>query len=99
MMALVIRWACAADYNSCYPTAPELDLSPLSLPSHPLQSPITIMPRERSLSGTIPSMETSHDDLKDNTVIIGWCIACLSCSSAPVAQAALPKQYSVHREI
>ena len=29
------------------------------------------MTRERSLSGTIPSMETAHDNLKDNTVIIG----------------------------
>jgi len=29
------------------------------------------MPRERSMSGTIPSMETSHDDLKDNTIIVG----------------------------
>ncbi|XP_006460350.1 hypothetical protein AGABI2DRAFT_192087 [Agaricus bisporus var. bisporus H97] len=28
------------------------------------------MPRERSLSGTIPSMETSHEELKDNTIII-----------------------------
>jgi hypothetical protein len=23
------------------------------------------------MSGTIPSMETAHDDLKDNTIIIG----------------------------
>lgn len=29
------------------------------------------MPRERALSGTIPSMETSHEELKDNTIIIG----------------------------
>lgn len=29
------------------------------------------MPRERSMSGTIPSMETSHDELKDNTIIVG----------------------------
>ncbi|KAM6495870.1 glucose-6-phosphate 1-dehydrogenase [Amanita muscaria] len=28
------------------------------------------MPRERSLSGTIPSMETSHEVLTDNTIII-----------------------------
>ncbi|TFK43515.1 glucose-6-P dehydrogenase [Crucibulum laeve] len=28
------------------------------------------MTRERSLSGTIPSMETTHDELKDNTIII-----------------------------
>ncbi|KAF5333127.1 hypothetical protein D9611_002595 [Ephemerocybe angulata] len=28
------------------------------------------MPRERSMSGTIPSMETTHDELKDNTIII-----------------------------
>jgi glucose-6-phosphate 1-dehydrogenase len=28
------------------------------------------MGRERAMSGTIPSMETSHDQLKDNTVII-----------------------------
>ena len=28
------------------------------------------MPRARSLSGTIPSMETSHQELKDNTIII-----------------------------
>ncbi|KAL0579690.1 Glucose-6-phosphate 1-dehydrogenase [Marasmius crinis-equi] len=28
------------------------------------------MTRERSMSGTIPSMETSHDQLKDNTIII-----------------------------
>jgi glucose-6-phosphate 1-dehydrogenase len=28
------------------------------------------MTRERSLSGTIPSMETSHEALKDNTIII-----------------------------
>ncbi|KAJ3566309.1 hypothetical protein NP233_g7085 [Leucocoprinus birnbaumii] len=28
------------------------------------------MTRERSLSGTIPSMETSHEELKDNTIII-----------------------------
>lgn len=27
--------------------------------------------RQRSMSGTIPSMETSHDELKDNTIIIG----------------------------
>lgn len=30
-----------------------------------------IMTRERSLSGTIPSMETSHEELKDNTIIVG----------------------------
>ncbi|KAF9568884.1 hypothetical protein CPC08DRAFT_278120 [Agrocybe pediades] len=30
---------------------------------------LPIMPRERSMSGTIPSMETSHDELKDNTII------------------------------
>ena len=29
------------------------------------------MPRQRALSGTIPSMETTHDALKDNTIIIG----------------------------
>jgi glucose-6-phosphate 1-dehydrogenase len=29
------------------------------------------MGRERSLSGTIPSMETSHEELKDNTIIVG----------------------------
>lgn len=29
------------------------------------------MTRQRSLSGTIPSMETSHDELKDNTIIVG----------------------------
>lgn len=29
------------------------------------------MARQRSLSGTIPSMETSHDELKDNTIIVG----------------------------
>lgn len=29
------------------------------------------MARERSMSGTIPSMETSHDELKDNTIIVG----------------------------
>ncbi|TFK28723.1 glucose-6-phosphate 1-dehydrogenase [Coprinopsis marcescibilis] len=28
------------------------------------------MPRERAMSGTIPSMETLHDELKDNTIII-----------------------------
>ncbi|KAG6873317.1 hypothetical protein C0995_000470 [Termitomyces sp. Mi166 len=28
------------------------------------------MTRNRSLSGTIPSMETAHDELKDNTIII-----------------------------
>ncbi|KAF5369921.1 hypothetical protein D9758_001037 [Tetrapyrgos nigripes] len=28
------------------------------------------MARERSMSGTIPSMETSHEELKDNTIII-----------------------------
>ncbi|KAF8238693.1 glucose-6-P dehydrogenase [Tricholoma matsutake] len=28
------------------------------------------MPRQRSLSGTIPSMETTHDELKDNTIIV-----------------------------
>ncbi|KAJ8509323.1 hypothetical protein ONZ45_g8494 [Pleurotus djamor] len=28
------------------------------------------MARERAMSGTIPSMETSHDELKDNTIII-----------------------------
>ncbi|KAF9453013.1 glucose-6-phosphate 1-dehydrogenase [Macrolepiota fuliginosa MF-IS2] len=28
------------------------------------------MPRERALSGTIPSMETSHEELKDNTIVI-----------------------------
>ncbi|PPQ77761.1 hypothetical protein CVT25_011196 [Psilocybe cyanescens] len=28
------------------------------------------MPRDRSMSGTIPSMETAHDQLKDNTIII-----------------------------
>ncbi|KAG6854770.1 hypothetical protein C0991_001197 [Blastosporella zonata] len=28
------------------------------------------MTRARSLSGTIPSMETSHDELKDNTIIV-----------------------------
>jgi glucose-6-phosphate 1-dehydrogenase len=25
----------------------------------------------RAMSGTIPSMETLHDDLKDNTIIVG----------------------------
>lgn len=29
------------------------------------------MARQRSMSGTIPSMETLHDDLKDNTIIVG----------------------------
>lgn len=33
------------------------------------------MARQRSDSGTIPSMETSHDELKDNTIIIGQCMA------------------------
>jgi len=27
--------------------------------------------RPRAMSGTIPSMETTHDELKDNTIIIG----------------------------
>lgn len=27
--------------------------------------------RPRAMSGTIPSMESSHDELKDNTIIIG----------------------------
>jgi hypothetical protein len=27
----------------------------------------------RAMSGTIPSMETLHDDLKDNTIIVGRC--------------------------
>ena len=29
------------------------------------------MARPRSASGTIPSMEASHEELKDNTIIIG----------------------------
>jgi len=29
------------------------------------------MPRERAMSGTIPSMETKHDALTDNTIIVG----------------------------
>lgn len=29
------------------------------------------MPRQRSMSGTIPSMEMTHEDLKDNTIIVG----------------------------
>lgn len=40
------------------------------------------MPRARSMSGTIPSMETAHDDLKDNTIIVGvyrfpWLPGCI----------------------
>ena len=27
--------------------------------------------RQRAMSGTIPSMETTHEELKDNTIIIG----------------------------
>jgi hypothetical protein len=27
--------------------------------------------RARAMSGTIPSMETSHVELKDNTIIVG----------------------------
>jgi glucose-6-phosphate 1-dehydrogenase len=27
--------------------------------------------RKRAMSGTIPSMETTHEELKDNTIIIG----------------------------
>lgn len=34
------------------------------------------MPRQRSLSGTIPSMETTHDELKDNTIIVGQQAIC-----------------------
>ena len=26
---------------------------------------------QRAMSGTIPSMETLHDDLQDNTIIVG----------------------------
>jgi glucose-6-phosphate 1-dehydrogenase len=29
------------------------------------------MTRPRAPSGTIPSMETTHDELKDNTIIVG----------------------------
>jgi hypothetical protein len=27
--------------------------------------------RPRAMSGTIPSMETTHDELRENTIIIG----------------------------
>lgn len=41
------------------------------------------MTRERSLSGTIPSMETSHEELKDNTIIIGAWYLVISCTNSP----------------
>ena len=31
----------------------------------------TMVRHHRAMSGTIPSMETLHDDLKDNTIIVG----------------------------
>ena len=39
--------------------------------------------RPRAMSGTIPSMETAHDALKDNTVIVGPCSLSIVYASAP----------------
>ena len=49
------------------------------------------MPRERSMSGTIPSMETAHDDLKDNTIIVGvYHFPCLLIYTSHGAQCLVP---------
>ncbi|KAF8897550.1 glucose-6-P dehydrogenase [Infundibulicybe gibba] len=51
------------------------------------------MPRERSLSGTIPSMETSHEDLKDNTIII-----VLGASGDLAKKKTLPALFGLYRQ-
>lgn len=37
--------------------------------------------RPRAMSGTIPSMEVSHEQLKDNTIIIGEVIYPKHCNT------------------
>ena len=48
-----------------------LSLSFLHHCPHSLCTRSTMTTRPRAMSGTIPSMESSHDELKDNTIIIG----------------------------
>jgi glucose-6-phosphate 1-dehydrogenase len=38
------------------------------------------MPRQRALSGTIPSMEVTHNEVKDNTIFVGQS-SVASCTS------------------
>ncbi|KAJ7590927.1 glucose-6-phosphate 1-dehydrogenase [Mycena floridula] len=51
------------------------------------------MTRERSMSGTIPSMETSHDELKDNTIII-----VLGASGDLAKKKTLPALFGLYRQ-
>ncbi|KAG5643962.1 hypothetical protein DXG03_009313 [Asterophora parasitica] len=51
------------------------------------------MTRARSLSGTIPSMETSHDELKDNTIII-----VLGASGDLAKKKTLPALFGLYRQ-
>ncbi|KAF8639748.1 hypothetical protein AX17_001010 [Amanita inopinata Kibby_2008] len=51
------------------------------------------MPRERSLSGTIPSMETLHEELKDNTIII-----VLGASGDLAKKKTLPALFGLYRQ-
>ncbi|KAF8204992.1 glucose-6-phosphate 1-dehydrogenase [Pholiota molesta] len=51
------------------------------------------MPRERSMSGTIPSMETSHDELKDNTII-----AVLGASGDLAKKKTFPALFALYRQ-
>jgi hypothetical protein len=60
----------------------------------------TMTTRPRAMSGTIPSMETSHNQLKDNTVIIGTLLPAITPfhHTAPLISPVF-LQYSVHPEI
>ncbi|KAJ3828594.1 glucose-6-phosphate 1-dehydrogenase [Lentinula raphanica] len=51
------------------------------------------MTRERSLSGTIPSMETSHEELKENTIII-----VLGASGDLAKKKTLPALFGLYRQ-
>ena len=56
--------------------------------------------RPRAMSGTIPSMESSHDELKDNTIIIGTILLDRARTRvlASTDRAILPQSW-VHLEI
>ncbi|KAF8165329.1 glucose-6-phosphate 1-dehydrogenase [Crassisporium funariophilum] len=51
------------------------------------------MPRERAMSGTIPSMETAHDELKDNTIIV-----VLGASGDLAKKKTLPALFGLYRQ-
>ncbi|KAF5388118.1 hypothetical protein D9615_000425 [Tricholomella constricta] len=51
------------------------------------------MNRARALSGTIPSMETSHDELKDNTIIV-----VLGASGDLAKKKTLPALFGLYRQ-